>query len=140
MAMRDGTEERRAELYQEAVALIKRDYARPLRIEGVARELATSRRQLQRAFAESGDTSFREVLAAVRMQHARNLLANQNVPIGRVAASVGYHQPAQFAKSFRRHHGTPPTNFRRALAADDKVAVLTPRDDQSAASQYANAS
>ncbi len=140
MAMRDGTEERRAELYQEAVALIKRDYARPLRIEGVARELATSRRQLQRAFAEIGDTSFREVLAAVRMQHARNLLANQNVPIGRVAASVGYHQPAQFAKSFRRHHGTPPTNFRRALAADDKVAVLTPRDDQSAASQYANAS
>ncbi len=140
MAMREGTEERRAELYQEAVALIKRDYARPLRIEGVARELATSRRQLQRAFAESGDTSFREVLAAVRMQHARNLLANQNVPIGRVAASVGYHQPAQFAKSFRRHHGTPPTNFRRALAADDKVAVLTPRDDQSAASQYANAS
>ncbi len=140
MAMRDGTEERRAELYQEAVALIKRDYARPLRIEGVARELATSRRQLQRAFAESGDTSFREVLAAVRMQHARNLLANENVPIGRVAASVGYHQPAQFAKSFRRHHGTPPTNFRRALSADDKVAVLTPRDDRSAASQYANAS
>ena len=130
MAMREGTEERRAQLYEEAVALIKRDYARPLRIEGVAHDLATSRRQLQRAFAEIGDTSFREVLAAVRMQHARNLLANQSIPIGRVAASVGYHQPAQFAKSFRRHHGTPPTNFRRALAADDKVSVLTPRDEQ----------
>jgi AraC family transcriptional regulator, regulatory protein of adaptative response / methylphosphotriester-DNA alkyltransferase methyltransferase len=139
MAMREGTEERRAELYQEAVALIRRDYARPLRIEGVARELATSRRQLQRAFAKIGNTSFREVLAAVRMQHARNLLANQNVPIGRVAVSVGYHQPAQFAKSFRRHHGTPPTNFRRALAADDKVTVLTPREETSS-SQFANAS
>ena len=139
MAMREGTEERRAELYEEAVALIKRDYARPLRIEGVAHELATSRRQLQRAFAEIGHTSFREVLAAVRMQHARSLLADPSVPVGRVAASVGYHQPAQFAKSFRRHHGTPPTNFRRALMADDKVAVLTPRDEQ-VAEAYATAS
>ncbi|MEA2405600.1 MAG: AraC family transcriptional regulator [Thermoleophilaceae bacterium] len=139
MAMREGTEERRAELYREAVAMIKSDYARPLRIEGVARELATSRRQLQRAFAEIGNTSFREVLASVRMRHARNLLADPSVPVGRVAASVGYHQPAQFAKSFRRHHGTPPTNFRRALAADDKVTLLTPRDDRSVAPAYATA-
>jgi transcriptional regulator GlxA family with amidase domain len=73
------------------------------------------------------------------MQHARNLLADPSVPVGRVAASVGYHQPAQFAKSFRRHHGTPPTNFRRALAADDKVTLLTPRDDRSVAPAYATA-
>jgi transcriptional regulator GlxA family with amidase domain len=138
--MREGTEARRAELYEEAVALIKSDYARPLRIEGVARELATSRRQLQRAFAEIGNTSFREVLAAVRMQHARSLLANPDVPVGRVAVSVGYHQPAQFAKSFRRHHGTPPTNFRRALSADDTVTVLTPRDDPSQTPAFATAS
>jgi two-component system response regulator YesN len=122
--MRDGTAERRAEIYREAVALIRAQYARPLRIEGVARELATSRRQLQRAFAENGQTSFREVLAAVRMQHARQLLAEPNLPVGMVAASVGYHQPAQFAKSFRRHHGTPPTGFRRALRPSaDTVAA-----------------
>ena len=138
--MREGTAERRAQLFEEAVALIKRDYARPLRIEGVARDLATSRRQLQRAFAEIGNTSFREVLASVRMQHARNLLANPHVPVGRVAASVGYHQPAQFAKSFRRHHGTPPTNFRRAIVADDTVSVLPARDGDAPAPAYATAS
>jgi AraC-like DNA-binding protein len=25
---------------------------------------------------------------------------------------VGYRQPAQFAKTFRRHHGAPPSSFR----------------------------
>jgi transcriptional regulator GlxA family with amidase domain len=139
MPMRDGTAERREQLYAEAIDLIARDYARDLQLEGVARTLATSRRQLQRAFAEIGNTSFREVLASVRMQHARTLLANPSVPVGRVAASVGYHQPAQFAKSFRRHHGTPPTNFRRAVMADDKVTVLTPRHEPSAPA-YATAS
>jgi transcriptional regulator GlxA family with amidase domain len=113
MAMRDGTSERRHELYSEAMDLIARDYSRDLQLEGVARTLATSRRQLQRAFAEAGGTSFRDELAKVRMRHARELLAADGIPVRAVAASVGYHQPAQFAKSFRRHHGTAPSSYRK---------------------------
>jgi transcriptional regulator GlxA family with amidase domain len=113
MSMRDGTAERREELYREAMDLIARDYARDLQLEGVARMLATSRRQLQRAFAEVGKTSFRDELAKVRMHHARELLAADGIPVRVVAASVGYHQPAQFAKSFRRHHGTAPSSYRK---------------------------
>jgi AraC family transcriptional regulator of adaptative response / methylphosphotriester-DNA alkyltransferase methyltransferase len=118
MAMRDGTAERREELYREAVDLIARDYAHDLQLEGVARTLATSRRQLQRAFAEVGNTSFRDELAKVRMHHARKLLASDGIPVRAVAASVGYHQPAQFAKSFRRHHGTAPSSYRKQTRAE----------------------
>jgi AraC family transcriptional regulator of adaptative response / methylphosphotriester-DNA alkyltransferase methyltransferase len=58
------------------------------------------------------------------MQHARQLLAEPGLPIGLVAESVGYHQPAQFAKSFRRHHGTPPTGFRRSIQrSEESVAA-----------------
>lgn len=113
MTMRQGTAERRAELYREAMALIAREYAADLNLEGVARRLATSRRQLQRAFAEAGSTSFRDELARVRMHHARELLAANVLPVRQVASSVGYHQPAQFAKSFRRYHGQPPSAYRR---------------------------
>jgi len=112
--MRHGTADRREQLYREAMALIAAEYARDLQLEGVARRLATSRRQLQRAFAEAGDTSFRDELAKVRMHHARELLAADRVPVREVASSVGYHQPAQFAKSFRRHHGEPPSSYRRS--------------------------
>ena len=117
MPMRDGTAERREQLYREAIALIATDYARDLQLEGVARTLATSRRQLQRAFAEIGNTSFRDELAKVRMRHARELLAADGIPVRSVAASVGYHQPAQFAKSFRRHHGEAPSTFRKQSRA-----------------------
>lgn len=113
MPMRDGTAERREQLYAEAIELISRDYARDLQLEGVARTLATSRRQLQRAFAEVGETSFRDELAKVRMRHARELLAADGIPVRTVASSVGYHQPAQFAKSFRRHHGEAPSSYRK---------------------------
>jgi transcriptional regulator GlxA family with amidase domain len=115
MTMRDGTAERREQLYREAIELIAQDYARDLQLEGVARTLATSRRQLQRAFADVGNTSFRDELAKVRMGHARALLAADAVPVRTVAASVGYHQPAQFAKSFRRHHGKAPSTYRKQV-------------------------
>jgi two-component system response regulator YesN len=111
--MREGTAERREELYREAMDLITREYMGDLSLDGVARRLATSRRQLQRAFAEAGETSFRDELARIRMSHARALLAEDHLPVRQVAARVGYHQPAQFAKSFRRYHGKPPSAYRR---------------------------
>ena len=113
MGSRPATVERRRNLYEDAVAIIEREYDRELELEDVARRIATSRRQLQRAFAEAGGTSFRAHLAAVRMRRALDLLASGGAPVREVAQTVGYRQPAQFAKAFRRHHGASPSAFRR---------------------------
>ena len=115
--MRDGTMERRRALYQEAQDIIQREYPSDLELDGVARRLATSRRQLQRSFAECGNTSFRSYVAEVRMQRALELLQSGSLAVRDVASSVGYRQPAQFAKTFRRHHGAPPSSFRGAAIA-----------------------
>src|SRR3954454_348027 len=117
MPIRDGTLARRRQLFREAVAIIEREYAFDLSLDPVARRLATSRRQLQRTFTEVGGTTFRKHLAQVRMRRARELLEEGDMPVRRVAVSVGYRQPAQFAKSFRRHHGAPPSSFRGARPA-----------------------
>jgi two-component system response regulator YesN len=111
-AVRDGTKERRRSLYQEAREIIEREYSSDMDLDSVAHRLATSRRQLQRAFAEIGRTSFRTHLAEVRMREAMELLREGRMPVRDVASSVGYRQPAQFAKTFRRHHGAPPSSFR----------------------------
>ena len=113
MAIRTSTVARRRALYEEAVEIIEQEYANDLELDAVARRLATSRRQLQRAFAEAGRTSFRTRLAEVRMQKALELLREGNLPVRDVATSVGYRQAAQFAKTFRRHHGRPPSSIRR---------------------------
>jgi AraC family transcriptional regulator, regulatory protein of adaptative response / methylphosphotriester-DNA alkyltransferase methyltransferase len=112
MAMRTGTVVRRRALFEEAVEIIEREYAKALELDDVARRLATSRRQLQRAFAETGETSFRTYVARVRMRRAMELLREGRLPVREVANAVGYRQPAQFAKTFRRHHGAPPSSFR----------------------------
>jgi two-component system response regulator YesN len=117
LIMRDGTVERRRALFEEAKEIIRSEYPTDLELDQVARRLATSRRQLQRSFAEIGNTSFRSYVAEVRMQRALELLQDGTLPVRDVASSVGYRQPAQFAKTFRRHHGAPPSSFRGASVA-----------------------
>jgi AraC family transcriptional regulator of adaptative response / methylphosphotriester-DNA alkyltransferase methyltransferase len=111
---RESTVRRRQNLFREAAAIIDREYARPLALDDVARRIASSRRQLQRAFAEAGETTFRTYLQKVRMTAAAQLLRNETMPINEVATAVGYRQPAQFAKAFRRHHNTAPSAYRAA--------------------------
>jgi two-component system response regulator YesN len=116
MAIRTSTVSRRRALFEEAVEIIEQEFANDLELDSVARRLATSRRQLQRAFAEAGNTSFRTRLAEIRMQKALELLREGSLPVRDVATSVGYRQAAQFAKTFRRHHGRPPSSIRRERA------------------------
>lgn len=117
MTPRQGTADRRRDIYRDALMLIARDYASDLQIDNVARSIACSRRQLQRVLAEIGNTSFRELLATARMHEARRLLTGTDAPIQEIAARVGYHQSAQFSKSFRHHFGVAPRTYRRSNAA-----------------------
>ena len=112
--VRQATVHRRRALYDEALDAIRRDYAEEtLTLGAVAHSIATSRRQLQRVFGERG-TSFRRELQRVRMTRAAELLNEGGVPVSEVAQAVGYRQPAQFSKAFRRHHGCPPSALREA--------------------------
>ena len=108
---RPSTIASRSELLQDARAVMREDYAEDLSLDEVATRIATSRRQLQRIFAELAGTGFREELAAIRMDRAAELL-HSPLPIGEVARRVGYRQSAQFAKAFRAHHGILPSEYR----------------------------
>ena len=102
----------RASLYADAVAIVEREYARDVALDDLARRVASSRRQLQRAYAEIGGTTFRDHLTAVRMERAAELLTRRTITVREVAHRVGYRQPAQFAKAFRTHHGLSPSEYR----------------------------
>jgi AraC-like DNA-binding protein len=46
------------------------------------------------------------------MERAAALLQRNGTTVREVANSVGYRQPAQFAKAFRRYQGVAPSDFR----------------------------
>ncbi len=109
---RPATIRHRTSLFDDAVAIVEEEFASDLSLDDIARRVASSRRQLQRAYAEIGNTTFRDHLTRVRMQRAAEMLATRQLTVREVAHRVGYRQPAQFAKAFRRYQGVAPSAFR----------------------------
>jgi AraC family transcriptional regulator of adaptative response / methylphosphotriester-DNA alkyltransferase methyltransferase len=122
---RPATIRHRTSLFEEATSIVETEYPSDLSLDDIARRVASSRRQLQRAYAEIGNTTFREHLTAVRMDRAAEMLGMRGLTVREVAHRVGYRQPAQFAKAFRRHHGTSPSTYRsrRPNGRDDGPRV-----------------
>ena len=115
---RPATVRLRKSLYDDAKAIVEQEYASELSLDDIARRVASSRRQLQRAYSEVGDTTFRDHLTRVRMSRAAELLATRELTLREVAHRVGYRQPAQFAKAFRRYQGVAPSDYRAGTLAE----------------------
>lgn len=108
----------RRRLYLLARAVVKRHYQRRLTLAVVARALASSPRQVQRAYEQFGDLTFHEDLIARRMAAAAQLLVEQPaIPVRDVARLVGYRHAPHFAGAFQRRYGLAPARFRAARRA-----------------------
>jgi AraC-like DNA-binding protein len=120
------TERRR--VYLLARLAVKRHYARHLTLRIVAEALATSPRQLQRAYAQLGEETFREDLITRRLTAAAELLTSQqSTSVREVAHQVGYRQPTHFARAFRRRYGVSPSTYRaesRQATGNEATAVI----------------
>ena len=124
--MRVRTHREHERLYMQARLVIDRHYAKRLTVAALARALATSPRQLQRAYERFGASTFREDLIARRMRAAAELLAQPAIPVSDVARLVGYRQASHFAKAFRSRYGVAPARFRAELRASYETREQRP--------------
>lgn len=118
------------ELYRESGAIVARHYRRPLTVAVVARAVASSPRQLQRAFIQVGGTTFSADLRDVRLANAAQLLAAQPLTVRQVALLVGYRQPPHLAKAFRRRYGVTPAEYRELARRARRRRPTTTQEEQ----------
>jgi AraC-like DNA-binding protein len=99
-------------------ALVARVLAKNLKgavppLSEVAKELAMSDRNLQRALRNDG-TTFQRLLDEVRRDLAISHLANPATSAGQVGFLLGFSEPSAFHRAFRRWTGKAPSAFRPA--------------------------
>ncbi len=85
--------------------------AEALRIEAVAEAAELSTRTMQRRLGEIGLT-YSTLVARVRCRVAVELLSQTELPVRQIAAAVGYKDPANFTRAFRRIAGKSPQEYR----------------------------
>jgi AraC-like DNA-binding protein len=84
--------------------------------DDVARMLSMHRRTLNRRL-KAERTTFRELLDQVRFDVARQLLADSEITLDDVAATLGYAGVSPFMRTFRRWAGTTPSRWRNTAMA-----------------------
>ncbi|SCF82967.1 AraC family transcriptional regulator [Streptomyces sp. Ncost-T10-10d] len=101
---------------------VEKGFATNHSVSAYADALGYSRRTLVRAVrAATGKTPKGFIDTRVVLE-ARRLLAHTDMPIGRIGASVGFPDAANFSKFFHQHTGTTPVAFRAEL----RCAGVTP--------------
>jgi AraC-like DNA-binding protein len=92
-------------------------YAEPIRLGVLARQAHVSQSHLSFLFRHSLHTSCKAMLARIRVEKAKLLLAqNARQPITDVALQVGFADLSHFEKYFRRQVGRTPREYRREAA------------------------
>ena len=81
-------------------------------LHAIAARLGLSPRTLMRRL-ESENSSYRDLVDRVRLTLARDWLKNTDMPVSRIAELLGYGDPANFGRAFRRWTGISPGAMRR---------------------------
>lgn len=81
-------------------------------MDEVAERLFMSSRTLRRQMQSQG-VGFHDLMAEIRLERAKRLLAAGNQAIDDIAHSLGYSDPSNFGRAFRKWTGLSPSAFRQ---------------------------
>ena len=96
-----------------ALSLMQESFGAPLTADGMAATCHMSRATFFRTFLRMmGKTRF-DYLMEKRLSRAAQLLINTNLPLSTVAKECGFCDEFHLSKSFKKMHGTTPSEYRR---------------------------
>ncbi|GAA6154161.1 AraC family transcriptional regulator [Pseudoteredinibacter isoporae] len=85
-----------------------------LPIEQAADALGLSERSLRRQLSQAG-SSYKKIVDELRQARARELLSVSGLPVSTIAYDLGFSDPSNFARTFKRWVGLSPVEYREGL-------------------------
>ncbi|TYP79154.1 AraC family transcriptional regulator [Paenibacillus methanolicus] len=113
-----GGEQPDAALPEEATGLapmlayLHAHYRAKVKLEELAQRFHTNRTTLNERFKASTGRSVMAYLNDIRMQNAGMMLRNTRLPVEEIMFAVGMRDHAHFARTFRKHAGYSPSEYR----------------------------
>lgn len=108
-----GGRQRRRELMQQAKQYLEAHYAEPVSLDDVATALHVSPFYLSHVFSEESAFTLFHYLTTLRMEKAKELLAQGRIKVSAAARTVGYENSNYFSRAFRKYFGIAPQAMRR---------------------------
>lgn len=106
-----------------AIAWIKDNYAKPLRVEELAEIAGMGVSTLHHHFRALTAMSPLQYQKQIRLQEARARMSIQGLDVGSAALEVGYESASQFTREYKRFFGQTPMRDTRAIRSTDPAPV-----------------
>ena len=82
------------------------------KVESLSTAMNMAERTLQRKLKAMTNQTPQELIRSMRLNRARDLLENSNLSVSEVAFQVGYLEPTNFSRSFKKQFGFSPSQLR----------------------------
>ncbi|BBD58925.1 AraC family transcriptional regulator [Nostoc sp. HK-01] len=92
----------------EVIKLIKTEYAKPMRVEDLARQASMSVSSFHHHFKKVTSMSPLQYQKQLRLLEARRLMLAEKSDAANAAYQVGYESPSHFSREYSRMFGAPP--------------------------------
>ena len=99
---------------QIAALFVRENYTKDIDLNDVARVAGMAPHHLHRTFRAANGVTLHQWIVRLRLDEAKRLVQDTDMPISHVCHSVGYASLPSFTTLFRAHFGRPPAAFRRS--------------------------
>ena len=106
---------------KKAVSYIQANYNQNLTVKKIADYLEISEPYLQKMFRNNLGISIHAFINQTRIAKAKNLIANTNFPIKKIAKDIGYNSIQSFIENFKNIVGCTPTEFKEKEIHNDNL-------------------
>lgn len=102
-------------IVNQALSFMEKNYDQKLTLQAVADQCYVSQWHLSKLLNRYAEKSFYDILNAIRIQKAKELLVDPSLKIGQIGEMVGYADTAHFARTFKKLEGMSANEYRNTI-------------------------
>ena len=99
--------------FMELKEVLLKSVDHPLSLKDLSRQFGLNVKKIKTGFKLLYEKSPFDLLLVTRMEKAKELLRDTDLPIDDIGESVGYDNRHSFSKAFKKYAGQPPASYRK---------------------------
>lgn len=99
-------------IVRESISYILTNPSEDLTLETFSKKFGITKTYFSHLFRDNTGISFKQYLVSLRMECAKRMLLENELPIIDVGFECGFFTPSQFVRSFKQHTGMTPSEYR----------------------------
>ncbi|MFB9278252.1 response regulator [Cohnella cellulosilytica] len=107
--------DKNAKLVRRVCEIIDRSYHEPITINGLSAQVYLSPNYLRSLFREKTGMTIHDYLTRIRLDKAKEMLADPALKVQDIAQKIGYESASYFISLFLKNQGVTPNEYRKNL-------------------------